>query len=192
MFKIKKMFVFLVAIVLILSVFALSVSAKDKDKDPRFRNLQLKAPKDCIKDCGKQPKGNDYEANVEYQMCIADCHPKIDFLHQSIESINNLILNIINLFSVDSFFDVFVEIKNSLEEQKRETPTDKHAAKKPKPAKDTLAPFPPPQRILLTALGAINRPFSFLSDGARDILGIIALITCIISIITAALMLLWW
>ena len=50
--------------------------------------------------------------------------------------------------------------------------------------------FPIPQRIMATSLNAVNKPFKAVPEKAKDTVGIFAVITCIISMILAALILL--
>ena len=57
----------------------------------------------------------------------------------------------------------------------------------PKPNYDH---FPPPARLLLKTTSGVNKPFFFLPDAAKDTLGLVAVITLIVSMIAAALILL--
>gem|GEM_PF-3451002 len=50
--------------------------------------------------------------------------------------------------------------------------------------------FPLPVRWLIKVIAAVNRPFTFLPPSVRDTLGLIAVITCIVSILAVALLLL--
>jgi len=113
----KKLLVIVLVLMAIIGLSGVALAAdKDDDKGSEFHSLKLKAPKDCIKECGKPPKKDDIQGQNEYQMCIADCHPNIGFLHQSVDSFFDVFSSISDLFQVDSFFDVFVQIKNTLQD----------------------------------------------------------------------------
>ena len=69
-----------------------------------------------------------------------------------------------------------------------ETPKDQTTS--PSEANDPYSHFPLPQRTLIHGLQTANKPFDFVGDGVRDILGLVGIITVIMSIIGAALILL--
>ena len=50
--------------------------------------------------------------------------------------------------------------------------------------------FPTAQRFLLQALQVVNRPFGFVSGGTRDIVGTVAVVTCLVTILATAILLL--
>jgi hypothetical protein len=78
-------------VVLLVTISILAIGSSALVVADQFSALRLKAPKSCIEACGQEPKSGDYEAQVDYQMCVADCHPKIDFLHQSTDDLQTQI-----------------------------------------------------------------------------------------------------
>lgn len=53
------------------------------------------------------------------------------------------------------------------------------------------AEFPLPQRLLINTMVAANKPFHFVKPGMKEILGVIAVITCMISMLVAGIILLF-
>jgi len=120
----RRILVLTLLLILLAAISSQTMTGKETNENgaDNYRALVLKGPKECIDECGKPPQGNEPEQQSEYQMCIGDCHPKIDYLHQSVDQqndvlgeIHNTFVNVTEIFNVDSFFDVFVEIKTRLE-----------------------------------------------------------------------------
>ena len=65
------------------------------------------------------------------------------------------------------------------------------SSEKDRKKSEQYAHFTKPQRAIVQTLDTVNKPFSFVPDGARDIVGIVGLVTCIVSMIAAALILLF-
>jgi cysteine-rich repeat protein len=85
----KRIIVFQVMLVLSLIFYSIAFAAKVDV--PNYRGLILKADSRCIDSCGEPPDGEDLDLSYEYQMCLADCHPKIDFLHQTVDDLQSQI-----------------------------------------------------------------------------------------------------
>jgi len=62
--------------------------------------------------------------------------------------------------------------------------------KQPTPSDSSYADFSSPQRLFLQALETLNKPFNFVAEDTKDILAIVAVGTCLVTIITAAMILL--
>jgi len=77
--------------VLLSGLFLYNQAFAGKVDVPNYRGLPLKADSRCIDSCGEPPDGEDLDASYAYQMCIGDCHPKIDFLHQSVNDLQSQI-----------------------------------------------------------------------------------------------------
>jgi hypothetical protein len=72
----KRFVIFLVTIIGFL-FYSISLAGKPQE-EPNYRGLPLKAIDTCIEACGDSPDGEDLGASYDYQMCVADCHPKIN------------------------------------------------------------------------------------------------------------------
>jgi len=77
--------------VLIFSLLLFNLAFAGKVDIPSYRAIPLKALDICIDSCGMPPNSEDLEGSYDYQMCVADCHPKIDFLHQSVDDLQGQI-----------------------------------------------------------------------------------------------------
>jgi len=60
----------------------------------------------------------------------------------------------------------------------------------PSVSKPNYDHFPPPARLFLQSTNGVNKPFFFVPDSAKDTLGLVAVITLIVSIIAAVVILL--
>ncbi|MBN1845747.1 MAG: hypothetical protein JW810_08700 [Sedimentisphaerales bacterium] len=74
----------------------------------------------------------------------------------------------------------------SQDEQKPEEPAEPDSGLSP----EVLGQFSLPERALIRGACACNKPFEFLPDRVRDIMGLVGVITVLISILAAALILL--
>jgi phage tail-like protein len=96
----RKLHLFGAIFVVILSIVSVTIAvnsdmAKDKNSTSEksenntnfFEVISLRSPRKCVEECGTIPNPNDANASAIYQLCIADCHPKIQFLHQSVETL---------------------------------------------------------------------------------------------------------
>ena len=59
------------------------------------------------------------------------------------------------------------------------------------PTSDPYSHFNPPQRMVVRTLETANKPFNFVPDQTKDILGLVAVVTLLVSIVGAALLLLF-
>lgn len=81
-------------VVLVISLLFYNVALAQKPSDvPNYRAIPLKALDSCIAECGEPPDAEDLDASERYQLCVADCHPKIDLLNQSVDDLQYQIDN---------------------------------------------------------------------------------------------------
>jgi len=92
----RKIIVFQTVLIISLLCFSLALAKPSQDDVPSYRGLALKAESSCIDACGPSPDNEDIPGSYAYEMCIADCHPKIDFLHDSVDSLQ---------YQIDNFLD---------------------------------------------------------------------------------------
>lgn len=84
----KKKLILVISLTIVFLLVNAVIAAKPPPK-PGYSGLPLKALNTCLEACGKAPDSKDLEAMYDYEMCIADCHPKIDFLHQSLNTLED-------------------------------------------------------------------------------------------------------
>jgi len=86
---------------------------------------------------------------------------------------------------------VMDELDLSIRAPRSETPLDQPQTEEPAQTGDPYADFNIPQKALIHAVTTANKPFSFISDGStKDTLGLVGIITIIISMVATALVLL--
>ena len=87
--------------------------------------------------------------------------------------------------------DFTTQPEPAADEEDPETLTDADEAmeKSIKVTPEDIAQFPLPQRLAINTMVGINKPFSFVPEKVKDLLGIAAVITVLLSVLTTALIL---